>query len=142
MATETSAGGIVFRHEPDLQFLMILDAYGRWTFPKGHVEEGESPQQAAVREIEEETGITGSIGDEVGETRYTYHHPRRGRVHKTVIFYLVRYLGGRVRPREGEVVQAEWVLPEEAARRVDYDGYDGLVAKAQALIAQSGPAAR
>ena len=56
MASEVSAGGIVFKQDPELQFLMILDGYGRWTFPKGGVEAGETPAQAAVREIEEETG--------------------------------------------------------------------------------------
>lgn len=135
MANEVSAGGIVFRQEPALQFLMILDGYGRWTFPKGGVEEGETPAEAAVREIEEETGVKGVIVGELGETRYIYHHPRKGRVHKTVTFYLVRCTGGRLRPQDGEVAGAEWVSPDEAARRADYEGYDKLVAKAVSLAA-------
>lgn len=134
MATEVSAGGVVFRREPELQVLMILDGYGRWTFPKGGVEPGESPEQAAVREIEEETGIKGVVSGEIGQTRYVYHHPRKGRVHKTVTFYLVSYRGGRVRPQEGEVAAAEWISPAEASRRADYEGYDRLVRRAVDLI--------
>ncbi len=138
MATEVSAGGIVFRQATGLQFLMILDGYGRWTFPKGGVEEGETPPEAAVREIEEETGIKGSVVGELGQTKYIYHHPRKGRVHKTVTFYLLRYSGGRLRPQDGEVAEAEWVAPEEAARRADYEGYGELVRKAVALVAAQG----
>ncbi|RJQ06490.1 MAG: NUDIX hydrolase [Bacillota bacterium] len=130
MATEVSAGGIVYRESPDLQFLMILDGYGRWTFPKGAVEDGETPAAAAVREIEEETGVKGTVVGDIGETRYIYHHPRKGRVHKTVTFYLVRFEGGRLRPESAEIAGAEWVSPDEAAQRADYEGYDRLVAAA------------
>jgi len=134
MANEVSAGGVVYRQQPELQFLMILDGYGRWTFPKGGVEAGETLEQAAVREIEEETGIKGVVAGELGQTRYIYHHPRKGRVHKTVTFYLVRYMSGRLRPQDGEVAGAEWVTPDEAARRADYEGYDRLVHKAAGLV--------
>lgn len=130
MATEFSAGGVVYRQSPELSFLMILDGYGRWTFPKGLVEPGETPEQAAVREIEEETGITGTIVGELGQTRYIYHHPRKGRVHKTVTFYLLKAQGGKLHPQCEEIAAAEWVSPEEAAQRADYEGYDKLVAKA------------
>jgi 8-oxo-dGTP pyrophosphatase MutT (NUDIX family) len=137
MASEVSAGGIVFRREPELQFLMILDGYGRWTFPKGGVEAGETPAQAAIREIEEETGIKGTVAGALGETRYIYHHPRKGRVHKTVTFYLVRHEGGRLRPQSAEIAAAEWVTPGEAIRRADYDGYDALVRRAVETVAVS-----
>jgi len=130
MAREVSAGGIVFRREPRLEFLMILDGYGNWTFPKGLVEEGETPEEAAEREIEEETGIRAAVVGRLGETRYTYHHPRKGRVDKTVTFYLLEARGGRLSPRRGEIADAEWVTPEEAAARADYQGYDQLVARA------------
>jgi len=138
MATEVSAGGIVYRENPDLQFLMILDGYGRWTFPKGSVEDGETPAAAAVREIEEETGVKGTVVDEIGQTRYIYHHPRKGRVHKTVTFYLVRYEGGRLRPESSEIADAEWVSPDEAAHRADYEGYDRLVAAAVDRLRSAG----
>ncbi|MEW6031743.1 MAG: NUDIX domain-containing protein [Bacillota bacterium] len=138
MTREVSSGGIVFREEPDLAFLMILDGYGRWTFPKGLVETGETPEEAAVREVEEETGLRTEVAGELGQTRYVYHHPRKGRVHKTVTFYLLRLTGGCLTPQTGEIAAAEWVSPEEAARRVDYEGYDRLVAAALRTLGRTG----
>jgi len=138
MPREASAGGIVFRLEPEPQFLVILDGYGCWTFPKGVIEEGETPEKAAVREIEEETGVRAVIVGELGETRYVFHHPRRGAVHKTVTFYLLRAEGGRLTPQTEEIAAAEWVAPEEAARRVDYDGYDRLVEEAVRMVRRLG----
>jgi len=135
---ETSAGGLVYRERPRLEFLMILDRYGRWTFPKGGIENGETPETAALREIKEETGIEGAADRELARVDYTYWHPRKGRVEKTVIFYLVRYLSGRPRPQEGEVAAAEWLSPEEAAARAGYEGYDRLVAEAARIIGIGG----
>jgi 8-oxo-dGTP pyrophosphatase MutT (NUDIX family) len=134
MAREVSAGGIVFRTEPELSLLMVLDGYGRWTFPKGLLEQGETPEEAAVREIEEETGIQAEVVARIGESRYVYHHPRKGRVHKTVTFYLLRALGGCLQAQDGEVAAVEWVSPEEASHRADYDGHDALVASAMAAL--------
>src|SRR3989304_2211891 len=54
---ETSAGGVVFRCDPQAQVLLIRDPYENWGLPKGHIEGGETPEQAAVREVEEETGL-------------------------------------------------------------------------------------
>lgn len=139
MPTEFSAGGIVFRHRPGspdaVEFLIILDGYGRWTFPKGLVEEGESPEMAAMRETAEETGIKAEVIGRLGETRYTYHHPRKGRIHKTVSFYLLAAKGGTLTPQTTEIAAAEWVSPDEAARRADYEGYVELVRRAQERIA-------
>lgn len=63
------AGGVLFN--PQGQVLLIRDRYGYWCFPKGHVESGENLPQAAVREVEEETGLKGSVVAELPVTRYT-----------------------------------------------------------------------
>lgn len=139
MPNEFSAGGIVFRPGTGtgaaVEFLVILDGYGRWTFPKGLVEPGESPEMAAVREVAEETGIEAEVVGDIGETRYTYHHPRKGRIHKTVTFYLLAARGGTLAPQAAEIAAAEWVAPAEAARRADYEGHAELVRRAEERIA-------
>ena len=57
---EPTAGGLIFRRAGDdrhIEFLLISDSKGRWTIPKGHIESGETPEETAVREVIEETGI-------------------------------------------------------------------------------------
>ncbi|MCL6580396.1 MAG: NUDIX domain-containing protein [Firmicutes bacterium] len=135
---EVSAGGVVFRRNPRLELLMIRDRFGRWAFPKGHVEPGETAEEAAVREIEEETGVRGTVVGELPEMRYVYQHPVKGPVSKRVSFYLLAYRSGETRAQEGEIAAAEWVTPEEARRRVGYEGYDALLEEAEARVASVG----
>jgi len=73
--TQTSAGGIIFRkRDGEAELCLIRDDYGYWTFPKGKLEAGETPQQAAVREVGEEVGVTPlRVVAEVGTTRYRFH---------------------------------------------------------------------
>ncbi len=62
------AGGLVFNHAGEV--LLLRDRNGYWVFPKGHVEPGETPEQTAVREVAEETGISARVVDELGLTSY------------------------------------------------------------------------
>ncbi|ADV68190.1 NUDIX hydrolase [Deinococcus maricopensis] len=66
---DPGAGGVVFNAHGDV--LLVQYANGGWTFPKGHLERGETPEQAAVREVEEETGVRATITARLGLTRYT-----------------------------------------------------------------------
>ncbi|HSP56131.1 MAG TPA: NUDIX domain-containing protein [Dehalococcoidia bacterium] len=67
--SETSAGGIVFR---DGQVLLLQRTGGEWVMPKGHIEAGESPEAAAMREVLEETGLTATVVRPAGETQYSF----------------------------------------------------------------------
>jgi 8-oxo-dGTP pyrophosphatase MutT (NUDIX family) len=72
---EYTAGGVVFRRTPTgrVEILMIQDRLGRWTIPKGHVEEGESLEQTAVREVAEETGLTHlRLGEKLDKLHFFY----------------------------------------------------------------------
>jgi len=135
---EVSAGGVVFRRNPRLELLMIRDRFGRWAFPKGHVEPDETAEEAAVRETEEETGVRGAVVGELPELHYVYLHPVKGPVSKRVGFYLLAYRSGETRAQEGEIAAVEWVTPEEARRRVGYEGYYALLEEAEARIASVG----
>ena len=112
--TEISAGGIVYHQDgAGLQILMIADRQGRWSFPKGVVGPGEPPDQAALREIAEETGVHGTIDTLLGESQYVYR--RNGvLVHKTVHFYLVHATTTALSPQWEEVSAARW-FPAPAA---------------------------
>lgn len=102
-----SAGGLVVRGD---EVLLIATAGGRrWQLPKGHLEAGEVPEQAAVREVREETGVTGSIVAPLSGVDYTFLERGKHRIKKHVDYFLLRYESGSetdFEPRE--VVTARW----------------------------------
>jgi mutator protein MutT len=101
--------------------------------PKGHLDPGETPAQAATREIREETGITAELLKELGEIHYWY---RRGgqAVPKSVRFYLFRYLSGDVADHDHEVEEARWIPLAEAAQELTYAGEREIVQRALASM--------
>ena len=122
--SEMAAGGVVFCKDG---ILLIEDAYGRVTFPKGIVEAGESAREAALREIEEETGIRGRIVDGLGSTFYTYEDDR-GQVSKEAKFFLVEAVSGSLAPQLEEIEGAWWESPETARETLAGRGYEANLA--------------
>jgi 8-oxo-dGTP diphosphatase len=115
-----AAGCVAYRRDGDsLLILLILDRYGRWTLPKGHLEPGESEEQAATREVFEETAVTGTLGPPVARIAYTVIKNGRPRA-KQVSFFLLHAAVSRVAPQAGEVGAAEWFAPDEALTRIGY----------------------
>ncbi|MFZ5624041.1 MAG: NUDIX hydrolase [Gemmatimonadota bacterium] len=130
---EVSAGGIVFRRLPDgtTHYLLIRDSYGNWGFPKGHLEEGESPAEAALRETAEETGLTPLVLH--GPIRIIDWHFRfRGRhIHKYCHFFLFESPEGEVRPQlEEGITECRWVPLDEALATLSYDNARGVLRRA------------
>jgi 8-oxo-dGTP pyrophosphatase MutT (NUDIX family) len=130
---EVSAGGIVFRRDAAgvTRFLLIKDSYGNWGFPKGHLEEGESPADAARRETEEETGLQGLTLH--GPIRIIDWHFRfRGRfIHKYCHFFLFESPDGDVVPQHDEGITAccWWTFPE-ALEELSYENARGVLRRA------------
>jgi diadenosine hexaphosphate hydrolase (ATP-forming) len=126
MRKEYSAGGIVYkRRDLTYDILFIRDRYGRLSLPKGHVEPGETTKQAALREVEEETGIIGKIvSDVVGSVTYVFEHPGFGQIEKQVTFYLVEAVGGQLQPQLSEIRQALWVPIDDATHAQVTEGYE------------------
>ncbi len=140
VAAEVSAGGVVVRDE---QVVVIVPkrraADGRrvLALPKGHVDAGETPLQAAVREVREETGLQVELIAELGEVRYWYTRGAR-RIAKSVAFYLFRYLNGDPADHDEEIEEARWIPLQQAQESLSYVGEREMIAKAAALLSQRG----
>lgn len=121
---ETSAGGFVLDRRgatPQAALIARHDRHGRliWSLPKGHVEEGETPQQAAVREVLEETGIHGSILASLGTIDFWFMADGR-RIHKTVHHFVMDAQDHELCDDDVEVEQVAWVPLDELATRLRY----------------------
>jgi len=133
---ETSAGGVIVRCTEDgPQFLLILDAYGNWGFPKGHIDEGESPDVAARREIHEETDLDNLIlRAPLGMIDWYFRH--RGRlIHKYCHYYLFESTAGCPTPQDEEgITECRWYSDEEALATISYDNARGILRTAVRLV--------
>ncbi|WP_304089629.1 NUDIX hydrolase [Hydrogenobacter thermophilus] len=125
---EFSAGGVVIR---DREVLLVKNPSGIWTFPKGIVESGESPEHAAIREVEEETGIKGEILQRIGEIEYFYMREGK-RIKKRVLYFLMRYKAGEPKA-SWEVLDARFFTWKEAENLVKYKGDKEILKKALSL---------
>jgi 8-oxo-dGTP pyrophosphatase MutT (NUDIX family) len=138
---ETSAGGLVVDRTdgvPRVALIGRLDRRGRllWSLPKGHVEAGETHEAAAVREVEEETGIRGTVLAALGTIDYWFVAEDR-RIHKTVHHYLLEASGGELSDEDVEVDEVAWVPLSELAGRLAYAGERRLAETAADLLADS-----
>jgi len=94
--------------------------------PKGHPEEGESPADAALREVREEAGVEARLDEKLGDVRYWYMREGR-RIAKVVAFFLLEYVSGEVDDHDVEVEHARWMKLEDAARELTYPGEREMV---------------
>jgi 8-oxo-dGTP pyrophosphatase MutT (NUDIX family) len=137
MRREFSAGGVLVRRLEGRWMLAAIRPAGRaagvWALPKGLIDEGEGAEEAALREVAEETGARGRSLGRLGATRYVYTWEGE-RIFKVVSFFLVRYSGGRLGevPEEfrHEVAEVRWLPLEEAPRLLAYGGEQEMARKA------------
>jgi len=132
---ETSAGGVVYRVVDGVPlYLLIRDSYKNWGFPKGHVEQGELPEGAALREVSEETGLSGLAIRGLIET-IDWHFRFRGKlIHKICHFYLMETAESSTSPQRTEGITAcRWLPFDEAEELISYGNARDVLRKARAL---------
>jgi len=121
---EFSAGGVVYRQDnDDYQFALILDAYDKWTFPKGHIEKNEDREKAALREVAEEIGLTKTKNlGYLDSIEIKVKEPGKRPVPKTVYYYLIKAEDRELNiTKEPEVKEAKWLNQEEALKIIGYE---------------------
>jgi 8-oxo-dGTP pyrophosphatase MutT (NUDIX family) len=127
-----SAGGVVVDGDRMVAIVPVkraADGSKVLGLPKGHPDADETAEQAAAREVTEETGVTGRLVSELGDVDYRYER-KRHRVHKVVRFFLFEYEGGSVDDHDHEIERAEWIALEDGARRLTYEGEREMVRRA------------
>jgi 8-oxo-dGTP pyrophosphatase MutT (NUDIX family) len=135
---ETSAGGLVVRgpdHQLEAALIGRTDRRGRllWSLPKGHVEEGETLEQTAEREVEEETGIRGRVLAPLGEVEFFFAAEGRT-IRKTVHHFLLRFVDGELSDADHEVTEVAWVPVDELVSRLAHPDERGIARIAVATL--------
>jgi ADP-ribose pyrophosphatase YjhB (NUDIX family) len=142
MKFEFSAGGIVYKPGsivPASKRLILVVQHGKyhhWSFPKGHIGDtipGETKEEAALREVQEETGVTATILQEIGEQEYWYQFEGEKRK-KSVFYFLMQYQSGDTTKRDHEMEQVEWLPEQEVLGRLTYPSDKEIWQKAQRLL--------
>ena len=136
---EVSAGGLVVDSTGTMGLLIgrydLKDASGKrvlWSLPKGHIEEGETPEEAAIREVAEETGINSSITKSLGVIDFWFMAGGK-RIHKTVHHFMFTEIGGTLLAQESEVDEVSWFPLSEIVERLAYPDEKKLIARTAEL---------
>ena len=132
-----SSGGILFRKtSAGVRVALISRQGGKvWCLPKGLIEKGESAQETALREVREETGLTGEIVRKLGDVSYRYlSEEEQTRFFKKVSFFLMKHLGGNTRDHDFEVDEAVWMPIEKAVQKLTYASERKLMRKAKRML--------
>ena len=138
-----SAGGVVYRRADDRTEVVLCGRHqtGTWSLPKGTPDQGESLEQTALREVQEETGLMVEIEESLGSINYWFVLPTDGiRCHKTVHFYLMAARGGSTTLHDPEFDEARWFPVEEGLRVMTFPNESEVVRRALAALAQRGAA--
>lgn len=139
--SQVSAGGVVYRKDGDA-IKVVLISVGtarRWQLPKGLVDAGESEKETALREVSEETGLTGSVVCPIDTIEYWYYGDQDGRkvrFHKVVHFFLIAFGSGSTDDHDHEVHEARWIPIDEARELLAFKNEKNVMDRAKYLLAE------
>ena len=132
-----SSGGVIFRKTKSGVRVALISRQGGkvWCLPKGLIEKGESVQETALREVQEETGLVGKIVRKLGEVEYWYvSDEEKTKFFKKVSFFLLQHKGGDIRDHDFEVDEVAWFPIAAAAEKMTYPSERKLMRKAEKLL--------
>lgn len=136
---QVSAGGVVFRDMeagPEIAIIRVVPEM-RWQLPKGIIDKGETTEEAAVREVREESGLVAELIAPIETIEYWFTATRNGvrcRYHKFVHFFLMRFVSGNTSDHDHEVDESRWVSVDTALSMLAFESERDVVAKAASLI--------
>lgn len=131
---QKSAGGVVYQVRDGQMWVALIATRGGevWGLPKGLVEKGEKPLQAALREVKEEAGLRGEPVEDLGYIEYWYRDfAAQVLYHKFVHYYLLSHVGGDISDHDWEVDEARWFPIEDAIERASYENERKVLVKAE-----------
>lgn len=136
---QVSAGGVAFRVQDSVLEIIIVRIVPelRWQLPKGLIDPGETIEQAAVREVREESGVVADLISPIETIEYWFIADRNGqrrRYHKFVHFFLMKYKSGDITDHDDEVDEVRWVNVETALEMLKFKSEREVVEKAAAMI--------
>ena len=133
---ELSAGGAVVHDDEVIVVVPVKRDASRQrvlALPKGHLDQGETDEAAAVREVAEETGVNAELIEKLGDVEYSYERRGRRRA-KRVAFYLFEYRSGSLEDHDHEIEEARWMPLEQAAEQLTYPGEREIVRRAMSRL--------
>ena len=136
MKREISAGGVVYKKAGGEVWWLVCkhSGYKKWVLPKGRIDEGETTEQTAVREVGEETGIKAKVVEKLKPAeKYTYTL-KGERIFKIVQYFLMEYVGGDIANHDWEMEEVEWLPFEEAYERLEFSGQKQMLKLARSMI--------
>jgi len=127
-----SSGGVIFRKVNGGFEVALVSRRNIWCLPKGLIEANETADEAALREVKEETGLNGEIIGKIGEINYSFFRNRR--YFKTVHFYLLKFVGGSIEAHDSEMDKVKWFPISDAIRVLTYVNERKIMRKAVKML--------
>lgn len=137
---EFSSGGVIYRDTNNTIEVALVATRGSsiWSLPKGLINKGESPEETALREVREETGLNGRLINLIDKGSYWYFIKEENvKCKKTVYYYLMEFMSGSVKEHDSEVDEVSWFPINDAIKKASYKGDKEILQKAETMIEES-----